>query len=474
MNETTPPVFSWSALHRRARAHPWLKGLGTAGIMTVFFIGYFVVLRHPLFPVTTVPATWIDGLVGFQPWTLTAYFSLWLYVSLPASMLIERRQLIGYGAGCVALAVAGLTIFLCWPTTITPPDIDWSQHPWLAFLKSTDSSGNACPSLHVAFSVLAALWFVRMLRSLGGGRVAQVLNALWAALIVHSTLGTHQHVALDALFGIVLGAHLAVWNFIAFPQRDDHGGERLALFTAVVLIKIAAVLLWTSGIPLSWCLLIFFSGGVLVIYHMLAPNAQGLVRVLSRFETDRREVWLTFDDGPDPDDTPRILDLLDQHHARATFFLIGERAVRHPELVAEIARRGHEIAHHTHTHPTAGFWCATPARVHRELDAVPPALTTARRFRAPVGIKPLSLGTALKQRGLTCIGWTIRSGDSFAHDPAAVAARVRKKIRPGAIILLHEGPSLAPAVRVQAITQVLTDLTADGYRCIIPPDEALR
>lgn len=474
MNDAAPPVSNLRALHRRAMTDAWLKGFGTAGIMTAFFIGYFAVLRHPVFPVTTVPATWIDGLVGFQPWTLAAYFSLWFYVSLPAMMLVDRRQLIGYGVGCVALGVAGLAIFLRWPTTFTPPDIDWSQHPWLAFLKSTDSTGNACPSLHVAFSVFAALWFVRILRSLGGGRIAQSVNALWAALIVHSTLGTHQHVALDALFGIVLGAHLAAWNFMAFPQRNNHGDERAALWTAVILIKVSSVLLWTSGIPPTWCLLIFFSGGVLVIYHLLAPNAQGLVRVVSRFQTDRREVWLTFDDGPDPDDTPRILDLLDQHHARATFFLIGERAARHPDLVAEIARRGHEIAHHTHTHPTAGFWCSTPARVRRELDAAPPALTTARRFRAPVGIKPLSLGTALKQRGLTCIGWTIRSSDSFASDPATVAARVHKKIRPGAIILLHEGPSLAPAVRVQAIARVLADLTAHDYRCIIPPDEALR
>src|SRR5690606_1173942 len=162
MNDAGPPAFTLRALHRRAMTDTWLKGLGTSGIMTAFFVGYFAVLRHPIFPVTTVPATWIDGLVGFQPWTLAAYFSLWFYVSLPAMMLTDRRQLIGYGVGCVALGGAGLAIFLRWPTTFAPPDIVWSRHPWIEFLKTTDSAGNACPSLHVAFAVFAALWFVRL------------------------------------------------------------------------------------------------------------------------------------------------------------------------------------------------------------------------------------------------------------------------------------------------------------------------
>lgn len=499
------PPFTWRALHRRTLTHAWLKGLGTSGLMTLFFVAYFTVLNHPVFPVTIIPPTWLDHLIGFHPWTLPAYFSLWFYVSLPAALLTDRRQLLGYGLGCVALAVVGLTLFLLWPTTFIPPDLDWSQHPWLEFLKTTDSTGNACPSLHVAFSVFAALWLVRLLPELGATLGTQLLNALWAALIVFSTLGTHQHVALDALFGLALGANAAAFNFIAFPSPHPRAAERPALWTAVILIKLTSLLLWTSGVPLAWCLPLFLSAGALVLWHQLAPNAQGLVRVFSRFQTDRREVWLTFDDGPDPEDTPRLLDLLDQHQARATFFLIGQRAARHPHLVAEIARRGHEIAHHTHTHPTATFWSATPTRVHQELDAAlphldpilnhespilnhkslilnhksltnnPPASSgRVRLFRAPVGIKPLSLGPALRQRQLLCLGWTLRSRDTFARDPAAVAAHVLKKVRPGTIILLHEGPPLPPAIRVQALAHLLPALTAAGYRCLIPPTEALR
>lgn len=467
------------ALFRRALADAPLKAFGTTLGMTGFFVLYFAVLRHPLFPVTILPETWPDRFVGFHPWWLLPYASLWLYISLVPAFLPDRRQLVGFAAGCAVLAAVGLAIFTLWPSAIPPPDIDWSRHPALAFLKQADAAGNACPSLHAAFAVFSALWFTHLLPSLGAGRLVQSLNLLWAALIVLSTLGTKQHVALDALCGAILGAWIASLNFIAIPPPAGAPSLRRPLFVAVAFIKGSAVLLWTCGLPLGFCLALFFSGGALVLYHLFTPRAGELVRVRTRFTPstpDAREVWLTLDDGPDPDDTPRILDLLDEHQARATFFLIGERAARHPALVAEITRRGHEIGHHTHTHPVGTFWCASPARVRRELDralaafasALPAGTPPPRRFRAPVGFKNLWLAPALAARGLDCVGWTIRSGDTLARDPAAVAAHVARRLHPGAIILLHEGPPLRPAVRVAALAQVLALLRVRGYRAVIP------
>ncbi len=477
-NPETDPVFSLTALRQRAAIYVPLKAFGTAAIMSVFFMGYFAILRNPIFSVVTVPTTWIDNIVGFQLWALPAYLSLWIYVSLPASVMIDRRQLLSYGFGCLALGAVGLGIFLLWPTVIAPSAVDWSLHPSFQFLKQADSAGNACPSLHVAFAVFAGLWFIRIFPSIGAGKITNTINVLWAALIVHSTLATHQHVAIDALFGAILGAHVACLNFMIDPVRDRFSGDNRALWAAVIIIKVSAILLWTSGIPLVWCLTLFMSGGGLVIYHLFAPNAQGLVRVFSTFTTARREVWLTLDDGPHPEDTPRILDLLDQHQAKATFFLVGERASRNLELVAEIVRRGHEIGYHTETHPCAMFWCASPARIRRELDQPLVSLTAAgvvpRRFRSPVGITPLGLARELKRRNLSCIGWTIRSGDSFARTPESVAKNVHNRVRPGAIILMHEGPPVNDTVRVQAISLVLADLTAQGYRCMIPLEDSLR
>lgn len=248
----------------------------------------------------------------------------------------------------------------------------------------------------------------------------------------------------------------------------------------IVLIKTTAVLFGGAGIlPSGWALVLFFGADLWVLYHLFVPHASGLVRTFTRFETTRDEVWLTIDDGPDDHDTPIILDLLDRHRARATFFLIGQKAAQHPALVAEIACRGHEIAHHTHTHPSASFWCATPSRVNRELDLAfapltPPGAPRPHRFRAPVGIKNLFLAPALAERNLACIGWSVRSADTFSRDPQKVSARVLRTVRPGAILLLHEGPCLHASVRVHALAGVLDALASRGLRCVIPTDAQLR
>jgi peptidoglycan/xylan/chitin deacetylase (PgdA/CDA1 family) len=216
---------------------------------------------------------------------------------------------------------------------------------------------------------------------------------------------------------------------------------------------------------------------VLLAYHLFVPCAQGLVRTHCHFRTTRREVWLTIDDGPDPEDTPRILELLATHRANATFFVIGQNAALHPELIRAIVAAGHEVAHHTHTHPLRGFWCASPARVRQELDAGSEALRRAgvrpTRFRPPAGIKNLWLAPALRMRGLTCVGWSARGLECWRGDPESVAARATRNLAPGAILLLHEGPWVPAAIRVQAIRRVLETLRAQGYRCVVPAADQL-
>lgn len=215
----------------------------------------------------------------------------------------------------------------------------------------------------------------------------------------------------------------------------------------------------------------------LLAYHLFVPNSQGLVRVVRKFATKRREVWLTIDDGPDPEDTPRILELLAAHEARATFFVIGENASRHPELVRAIVAGGHEVAHHTQTHPLAAFWCASPARVGRELDEASAVLRSAGvrpiRFRPPAGIKNLWLATALRARGLTCVGWSARGLEISSRGAEEVADRVLRGLAWGAIFLMHEGPRVPAAIRVEAIRRVLERLRELDYRCVVPTAEQL-
>lgn len=205
-----PPGSGW--IHQVGdRVFKWwpAKMLGTTLGMTGFFLLYFWVLNHPLYPVTTVPLTAIDRWIGFRPGALPLYLSLWFYVSLAPALLIDRRELFSYGLAALGLSFIGLGIFCLWPTAVPRPDIDWSQHPGMAFLKSADASGNACPSLHVAFAVFTAIWFGRILPQMGAGRLIRLLNWLWCLGILYSTIAVRQHVALDVIAGAGLGAVVA-------------------------------------------------------------------------------------------------------------------------------------------------------------------------------------------------------------------------------------------------------------------------
>jgi len=240
--------------------------------------------------------------------------------------------------------------------------------------------------------------------------------------------------------------------------------------------KIAAVLLAPTAFGLA--LALWFVPDAILAYHIFVPNAQGLLRVHRRFDTTAREVWLTIDDGPDPADTPRLLALLSVHGARATFFVVGQNAAAHPALLRDIAAAGHEIGHHTHTHPLSSFWCASPARLRRELDdgfaAISPHAGRPWRFRCPAGIKNIFLQSALRSRDLVCVGWSACGLERIHRQPAAVASAATRNLAPGAILLLHEGPRVPAPVRVEAIRLVLEHLTVRGFRCVIPTPGQLR
>lgn len=209
------------------------------------------------------------------------------------------------------------------------------------------------------------------------------------------------------------------------------------------------------------------------LWQIIKPVSQGFGRVVSRFQTSRREVWLTIDDGPDPTTTPRVLDLLDRHQARATFFVIGENVRRYPALAAEIVRRGHRLANHTDTHPCNRLWRSGPKRTAQEIERCNQAFAEAGvsfdpYFRPPVGIKTPFMHRALHRRNMTLVAWSARGFDSVVN-PDTAAQRILKATQPGAIILLHEGN----AQRVEVIERVLSGLAEAGLQATIPSSEQL-
>lgn len=231
MVESRPaPAFEQSretALGRFSRLWPY-KLVGATVGFTLFFTAYFHVLRHPLFPVTVMPLTFVDRWIAFSPWWMAPYVSLWVYVTLPPFLLTDRRELAVYGAGAVVLSAVGLAFFFFWPTIVPAidPGADWVGP--MRVLKTVDASGNACPSLHVAFACFSAFWLENMLKRMNASMVMRWLNAVWALAIAVSTMGTKQHVLWDAVGGAALGIavallHRAAWRRFVIVRHGADG-----------------------------------------------------------------------------------------------------------------------------------------------------------------------------------------------------------------------------------------------------------
>lgn len=206
--ESRPPVrevLIALPLRERLRSLWKIKLIATPLLMTAFFVAYFLVLKAPLFSVTVMPLTAVDDLVVFSPLALPVYLSLWIYVQLVLVLVADRRELFVYGQAVIGLAVVGLGIFLVYPTAVPVPQIDWTEYPAFLFLKTVDATGNACPSLHVAFAVFTAMWLHRILRVMGDRGAFRLTSWVWCVGIVYSTLATKQHVALDVFAGAGLG-----------------------------------------------------------------------------------------------------------------------------------------------------------------------------------------------------------------------------------------------------------------------------
>jgi peptidoglycan/xylan/chitin deacetylase (PgdA/CDA1 family) len=172
---------------------------------------------------------------------------------------------------------------------------------------------------------------------------------------------------------------------------------------------------------------------------LLGPN----VRRLPGACAARGEIALTFDDGPDPEVTPRVLELLQARRMHATFFCIGSAASRHPDICREIADRGHRIENHSHHHH-ATFPFLWLGGIRAEIGAAQSLLTAIagappRFFRPPAGLRNPLLDPVLHELGLALVSWTRRAYDTRRSDPQRAAARLLDGIAGGDILLLHDG-----------------------------------
>lgn len=184
--------------------------------------------------------------------------------------------------------------------------------------------------------------------------------------------------------------------------------------------------------------------------------------VITMGPKDARGVALTFDDGPDPQSTPQILDLLDEADAKATFFVIGRKAEEHPELLAEISERGHAVGVHSYAHARL-FSLYPPGRIRRDLQRaidVLQGITGARPtlFRAPIGHISPSMAKVVRDLELDVVGWSVRGVDGWSGaKPKVVAGKIIRKLDDGAIVMLHDASEKGDFVpaSVKALPEIL-------------------
>ena len=249
-----------------------------------------------------------------------------------------------------------------------------------------------------------------------------------------------------------------------------------------------AIALWNvlahaAAVALSFCgawlaaILALFSGHALWLIATLLPRCSWWGPQARKLPGSAPRIWITIDDGPDPRDTPALLELLSEFGARATFFVIGQKAAAHPELLRDVLRRGHEIGNHTQTHPAAWFWAFLPSRIRREIESCGRTVrelapdARVRWFRAPAGLRNHWLHPVLASLGLRLAGWSARGFDGVRADVERVVRGILADIRPGAIVLLHEGQPfdfaggrMAPRV----LRAVLEKARSEGLRCELP------
>ena len=181
---------------------------------------------------------------------------------------------------------------------------------------------------------------------------------------------------------------------------------------------------------------------VLLVRGSAAVRASWYLRMRCRARRAGRRVALTFDDGPDPQRTPAVLDLLARQGVRATFFVVGARAEAHPELVRRMVAEGHVVGNHSYTHSWR-FPLRSLGRTVEELRRTGEVLhritgRQPRLFRPPFGVTNPTIARAVRRLGLDPVGWSIRSLDTMGQSPERVAARILRRLHPGAVILLHD------------------------------------
>ncbi len=178
-------------------------------------------------------------------------------------------------------------------------------------------------------------------------------------------------------------------------------------------------------------------------------------------------VYLTFDGGPDKNITPRLLELLNQHEIKSTFFVVGQKAERSPEIVLQIHKNGHSIGNHSYTHPH--LILKSKGMIEREVQQADKILfeitgKQPKLFRPPYGQFGIAVLSVLKSANQRMVLWNASSQDYKADTSTVkIAARLRRYLQPGKIVLMHDGHSKSPLM-LEALENILEEIKKQGLK----------
>ncbi|MHB1927010.1 MAG: polysaccharide deacetylase family protein [Leptospirillum sp.] len=227
--------------------------------------------------------------------------------------------------------------------------------------------------------------------------------------------------------------------------------------TAVILIMVSPER-W--GLAVSLILGNVFFAGFLVMCPRCMFLGANIVR-LPEPAIGRGEIALTFDDGPDVRVTPLVLELLDRFKVKASFFCIGEKAAAHPEILAEILKRGHSVENHSYHHPNLFAFYSSSA-LKKEIVSTQKTFSKngikARFFRAPMGFRSPLLDGVLRDCRLEHVAWTRRGFDTVWKRADTVFLRLARNLSAGDVLILHDGGSALTSEGQPVVIAVLPGL----------------
>ena len=182
---------------------------------------------------------------------------------------------------------------------------------------------------------------------------------------------------------------------------------------------------------------------VLCVVAPFLPRFSFFLPVISRGKNGSHEVALTFDDGPSPESTPVLLDLLERHNLQATFFVVGEKAVQYPELIQRILDKGHTLGNHSRNHDSF-LMLRSHKRLHYDIYSTQEILKNfgvkPLVFRPPVGITGSRLKKVLAEIGLVTVNFSCRAYDRGNRNINNLAGKILGNLQPGDVIMLHDLP----------------------------------